>query len=114
MSTVTDCILLLQDSLVFSETIRVAAPEIHRQIYEVTREGERVGKDSSTLYYCTNYTAPLHFDDDAGPGLCATLDIDADPYEYCFLNLAYPFYFAPRAGSIWYAYSSMSRDPALN
>lgn len=97
----TESAPLPQDSLVFSEIIRVAAPEIHEQIYEVTRQGERVGKDASTLFYCTNYAAPLHFDDDTGPGLCATLEIDADPYEYCFLNLAYPFYFTPRAGSLW-------------
>lgn len=88
--------------MVLSEIVRQAAPEIHTQIKAVTQEGERVGRDASTLYYCTNFTAPLHFDNDAGPGLCATLELDADPHEYCFLNLAYPFYFAPRAGSLWY------------
>lgn len=87
--------------MVLSEIIRKAALEIDAEIKAVTQEGEIVGRDASSLFYCSNYTAPLHFDDDAGPGLCATSELDAGPHEYCFLNLAYPFYFGPRAGSVW-------------
>ncbi|KAJ3521515.1 hypothetical protein NMY22_g12282 [Coprinellus aureogranulatus] len=89
------------DSLVFSILTREVAPDIHAQIAEACGAGEKVGSARSTSFYCKNYTAPLHQDDDVGPGLCATLDFDAEAYEYCFINMAYPFYFAPRAGSLW-------------
>ncbi|KAJ3535716.1 hypothetical protein NMY22_g6363 [Coprinellus aureogranulatus] len=90
-----------EDSLVFSILARQVAPEIYSQIEDACDVGERVGTSRSTLYYCRNYAAPLHRDDDVGPGLCATLDFEAERYEYCFINMAYPFYFAPRPGSFW-------------
>ncbi|KAF6759482.1 hypothetical protein DFP72DRAFT_844208 [Ephemerocybe angulata] len=90
-----------EDSLILSEVARMTSPAVYRQIRAVTGEGEKIGLDSSTLYYCNNYTAAMHLDKDAGPGLCALVELEAELHDYTFINLGYDFYFAPRANSMW-------------
>lgn len=96
-----------QDSLILLQTTRLVAPGIHRQIRNSTREGEKLGLDAATLYYCSSYAAPFHIDDDVIPGVCALLEREAGKDDYCFVNLAYEYRFAPRANSFWW-------DPALD
>ena len=93
--------ILYQDSLTLVQTTRLVAPEIYELYRAATRDGEKVGLDASTLYYCSSYTAPLHIDDDATPGICAMLEFDGGPDDYCFVNLAYGIRFLPRANSLW-------------
>lgn len=98
-----------QDSLILSQTTRLVAPGIHRRIRDSTREGEKLGLDAATLYYCSSYAAPFHFDDDATPGVCALIDREAGKDDYCFVNLAYGYRFAARANSFWW--DPISRFP---
>jgi hypothetical protein len=87
---------------------KVFSPETYKGLKEAGAVGERLGGTAATIYYCGNYTAPLHCDNDACPGLCAQLDLNADSNndEYGFVNLAYGCYFVSRANSFWYVFSS--------
>ncbi|KAJ3505794.1 hypothetical protein NMY22_g17455 [Coprinellus aureogranulatus] len=98
-----------EDSLILDELARLIAPEVHTPLHAAGRGDERLGLDTGgVLYYCENYAAPLHLDQDAVPGLCANLGYRADPGDYCFINLGYRdaetlerFYFEPRTNSFW-------------
>ncbi|KAH6876303.1 hypothetical protein BKA70DRAFT_1349446 [Coprinopsis sp. MPI-PUGE-AT-0042] len=67
------------------------------------------GEPLPPIFYCGNYTAPLHCDDDACPGLCAQLDLHADSNydEYAFVNLAYSCYFVCRENSFCDVHGTM-------
>ena len=82
---------------------QVYAPKIHEIIREEGSVGERLGGTASTLYYCSNYTAPLHTDRDTTPGLCMQIDLRADhsKREYAFINMAYARYFVARENTFW-------------
>ncbi|TEB27681.1 hypothetical protein FA13DRAFT_1712396 [Coprinellus micaceus] len=92
---------IFQDSLILLNVTRLVAPGLYAEIRDSTREGEKLGLDAATLYYCSSYAGPLHIDDDVTPGVCALLEREAGSDDYCFVNLAYGYRFAPRANSLW-------------
>jgi hypothetical protein len=93
----------MQDSAILMKTAQVFAPDVFQSLKEAGSIGERLGGTASTIFYCNNYTAPLHGDRDSTPGLCTQLDLNADheKYEYAFINMAYRCYFVARANTFW-------------
>ncbi|KAH6905526.1 hypothetical protein BKA70DRAFT_1107821 [Coprinopsis sp. MPI-PUGE-AT-0042] len=92
-----------EDAGILMKAAKVYSFELHKELEEAGSTGERLGKTASTVFYCGNYTAPLHYDDDECPGLCAQLDLNADSDydEYSFIYMAYGCYFVARENSFW-------------
>jgi hypothetical protein len=96
-------LLGFQDSGIFMKAAKIYFPSVHKDILEAGSVGERLGASASTLFYCRNYTAPLHCDRDECPGLSAQLDlvVDAQQSEYSFINMTCGIYFVARVNSFW-------------
>ncbi|KAH6876314.1 hypothetical protein BKA70DRAFT_1349453 [Coprinopsis sp. MPI-PUGE-AT-0042] len=98
-----------EDAGILMRAAKVFFPDAHKGLKEAGSIGERLGGTAATIFYCGNYTAPLHCDDDACPGLCAQLDLHADSNydEYAFVNLAYSCYFVCRENSFCDVHGTM-------
>ncbi|KAH6903664.1 hypothetical protein BKA70DRAFT_1110677, partial [Coprinopsis sp. MPI-PUGE-AT-0042] len=92
-----------EDSGIIMRAAKIFCPSVYASLSEAGSVGERLGASASTLFYCGNYTAPLHRDNDECPGLCTQFDLTADTshYEYSFVNMAYSCYFVARENSFW-------------
>ncbi|KAJ3505033.1 hypothetical protein NMY22_g17722 [Coprinellus aureogranulatus] len=90
-----------EDSLLLTEITRVVAFPVHEAVVKVCQTGERMGRDSLTMFYCNNYAAPVHIDDDAGTGLCAQLEVQVPDKEYSFFHYAYGKLFKSRTNCLW-------------
>jgi hypothetical protein len=84
-----------------SSLARLLCNELHQQMEKLYSVGELLGEDCATLYYCSNYAAPLHLDQDVGPGLCATLLFSAKSTDHAFINMKYRLLFVPCQNSVW-------------
>ena len=92
---------IMQDSMILNEVTRIIAPDIHANVLKEGKVGEFVGPDSLTLYYCKNYAAPLHIDNDASTGLCAQLRMEVNGLAYSFVHYSIKRIFHSRTNSIW-------------
>ena len=63
--------------------------------------GEPMGPDSLTMYYCKNYAAPLHFDNDVSTGLCLQLAMEVEGLSYSFVHYERRRVFKSRSNSLW-------------
>ncbi|KAF6741312.1 hypothetical protein DFP72DRAFT_834356, partial [Ephemerocybe angulata] len=90
-----------EDALIISQVTRLVAFPIFENVRETGAIGERLGALAHTLYYCTNYVAPAHEDQDEGKGLCANLLKEGEKTDYAFFHLAYGLLFIAESNSLW-------------
>jgi len=90
--------------MILSEAGRLILHNIFKELETNTAHADRLGISGANTYSCNNYTSPLHRDDDAGAGLCAQYDLqaNADLCEYSFIYADYGIYFVSRSNSLWY------------
>ena len=89
-----------------SELARILNFPLFSALQEATEAGDKLGISGATLYRCTNYTSPLHFEDDVVPGLCAQYELQArkEDHEYAFIFADYGIYFVSKSNSLWFAF----------
>ncbi|KAL0567995.1 hypothetical protein V5O48_013997 [Marasmius crinis-equi] len=93
-----------ESSMMLSEVAILFHPELVDALDKAGEACDRVGLSGVSLFTCTNYSAPLHTDDDAARGLCCQLvkDIESNEYEeYGFCNLQYGYYISTRSNMVW-------------
>jgi len=62
------------------EITKAIDPALHRSMEETTQFADRVGAYGCNLYYCQNYTAPVHTDLDAVTRcICANIQYNGNP-----------------------------------
>ena len=57
--------------MILSEAGCLILYTIFQQLETTTPSADHLGISGANVYYCNNYTSPLHRDNDAGAGLCA-------------------------------------------
>ncbi|KAF8074610.1 hypothetical protein FPV67DRAFT_1408693, partial [Lyophyllum atratum] len=94
-----------EDTLLLDEVARSVHPGISRRLRKHNDVVELLGTTGTTLYSCSNYTAPIHHDrDEEGlHGLCAQFYLQADErlQEYSFIYGEYRIFFVARGNSLW-------------
>lgn len=78
-------------------------PNLCNDLKDAADAAEKLGTTGTTLFYCENYTSPLHKDDDSVRGLCAQYRLNAQKEyrEYAFIYAEYGFYVVSQANSLW-------------
>jgi hypothetical protein len=67
-----------------------------------TNEGIRMGSTAASLFYCNDYLAKQHTDNDVGIGICAQLEkMCTDQYGYSFAYPEYGFYISTERNTAW-------------
>lgn len=92
--------------MVLSEVARILDFPLFSALKEATDAGDKLGISGATLYRCTNYTSPLHCEDDIVHGLCAQYELQArkEHCEYAFIFADYGIYFVSKSNSLWFAF----------
>ncbi|KDR65712.1 hypothetical protein GALMADRAFT_148477 [Galerina marginata CBS 339.88] len=93
-----------ETSMILSEAARIFSFDHFKALDKASNEGDRLGTSGATTYHCNNYTAPLHKDNDAVPGICSQYQLQArkDLKEYSFIYGDYRKYVVARTNSLWY------------
>ncbi|KAL0570460.1 hypothetical protein V5O48_011498 [Marasmius crinis-equi] len=92
------------DSMVVLDTSEVYHKDL---VAELKEKGDACGMKAIAgvnIYRCTNYTAPLHCDQDAAPSLCCQLEkrgTKEEWGEYGFCSLEYGYAFETRENTLW-------------
>ena len=92
--------------MVLSEVARILDFPLFSALKEATDAGDKLGISGATLYRCTNYTSPLHCEDNIVHGLCAQYELQArkEHCEYAFIFADYGIYFVSKSNSLWFAF----------
>lgn len=80
-------------------------PEIRQQFRKTTEEteGNILGKTASNIYYCHNYSSPLHKDKDIGLSSCIQLKktgLQEDEWNFAYAE--WGFYIVTEPNTAWY------------
>lgn len=87
--------------MILYETARSTHFKLCQDLKEATAETERLGTTGNSLYYCENFTSPIHCDHDAVRGLCAQYELQAEPKAYSFIYAQYGIYVVSQPNSLW-------------
>jgi hypothetical protein len=100
--------LLTEEFSQATDTLRTAAesiaPEVKKAIKktdELTPQLNPLGSAGSNLYVCTDYTAPQHWDEDCGLGLCCQINKESSPEEFCFAYTQWGVYIETQNNAVW-------------
>ena len=79
-------------------------PDIVRDYRETNTSSSlgRLGTNCVNMYYCSDYMAPIHPDEDIGVSLCSQLEKSGCPDEVLdFIYSHYGLYFETRSNMAW-------------
>ena len=67
---------IVQDADLMLAAINPYHPEVMKEFRQLTNEQglKRLGSNGVNMYYCADYMAPIHPDDDQGMSVCCQLD----------------------------------------
>jgi hypothetical protein len=87
--------------MILFETARSIHFGLCQDLKLVTADTERLGTTGASLYYCDNFTSPIHCDRDAARGFSAQYEVWAEPKAYSFIYVQSGLYFITQANSFW-------------
>nr|GAT46694.1 predicted protein [Mycena chlorophos] len=93
------------DNDVLEETVRSFAPDVVRELrQEYTNAALKLtGRTGMNTFYCSQYTSPMHPDEDGIWSLCCQLFKNtASPEEYGFAFAKWGFYIITEVNCIWF------------
>jgi hypothetical protein len=87
------------------EVIRPFHPEVADSLKTDTHyaEAARMGTMAANIFYCSNYLAYQHEDNDASPGICSQLVLDrihADEWNFSYTE--WGRYIVNEPNTVWY------------
>ncbi|KAJ8076529.1 hypothetical protein PM082_000952 [Marasmius tenuissimus] len=92
------------DSMVLLAMAELCHPELVDNLKAAGEPCGMKGLGGINLFDCTNYTAPLHSDEDAVPSLCCQLEkygVEEADGEYGFCQADYGYAFPTRENTLW-------------
>lgn len=87
--------------MILYETARSTHFKLCQALKQITTDTERLGVTGTSLYYCDNFTSPIHRDKDAVRGLCAQYELRAEAKAYSFIYAEYGIYVVSQSNSFW-------------
>jgi hypothetical protein len=96
---------LAQDSETLLAVISPYHADVASQLRSetVNTEAARLGTTAANIYYCHNYLALQHHDDDATPGVCSQLiltGVQANEFNFAYSEWGY--YIVNEPNTVWY------------
>ena len=94
----------IQDSDTLLNAVRAWAPEAVKEIRTHDRDAKLnpLGRTGMNSFYCWEYGAPLHSDDDDCWSLCTTLFKKCEWDEYNFAYAQWGLYIVTEENCLWY------------
>lgn len=87
--------------MILFETARSTHFQLCQDLKQTTVDAERLGTTGASLYYCDNFTSPIHRDRDAVRGLCAQYKHHAEPKAYSFIFMRHGLYMIAQSNCCW-------------
>jgi hypothetical protein len=88
------------------EVIRPFHSDVVKELTSGTRlsEAARMGTTAANIYYCTDYLAYQHRDNDDSPGICCQLILEREyEDEWNFAFTEWGRYIVNEPNTVWYA-----------